>query len=110
MEKTFTIFYYPDETEYAKLNVYFTLIHLSDTAIYVAELVFNESKHVPDDDKINVTFFAVFNNYGDYESQITLRGNVDADAFAEVYKSSKKNEYILAVYSFELDQMKQKAL
>lgn len=103
LEKTFTIFYYPDKDPYSLTSNYFTLIHTSDTAIYVSELVFNESKTAQDSDKFTIDFFAVFNNYGNYQSQITLKGNTESDSFAEVYKNPDKEEYILAVYSFELE-------
>lgn len=105
LEKTFTIFFYPDTDPYSLISNYFTLIHTSNTAIYVCALKFNESNLAPDSDKIVLNFIAVYSSYGTYQSQLTLRGNVNADAFAEVYKNPATDEYLVAVYSFELHEL-----
>lgn len=40
----------------------------------------------------------VFNNYGSYQSQITLRGNSNSGLFAEVYKHPEKNQILFGIY------------
>lgn len=55
------------------------------------------------DPTLEVDFISVYNNYGNYKSQVTLRGNWDANSFVEVYKNPDKLEYLLAVYKFSDD-------
>lgn len=97
MEKTFTLGCFPiNETE----TDYVTLLHTSNTAIYLAQLQFvTQDKQ----DILLVNFLSVYNNYGNYQSQITLKGNLDANAFVEVYKNPDKQEYLFAVYKFNTE-------
>lgn len=90
---------------------YTCLVHTTDTGIYYMTFAFDED--VSDDDSIRFNIVGVYNNYGNYESQLTLRGNSDPGLFAEVYKNQDKNEILMAIYDLEgMDSLakKQKTL
>lgn len=99
MEKTYTIGCFPaSERE----TDYITLIHTSDTAIYLTRLRFSTNAK---ETMVIVDFLSVYNNYGPYISQISLKGNFNANSFAEVYKNPDKEEYLLAVYKFNQETL-----
>lgn len=78
---------------------YTTLVHLSDTAIYYVMFAFDEDQF--NDDNIYFTVKGVYNNYGSYESQLTLKGNSVSGLFGEVYKNPDKDEILMCIYDLE---------
>lgn len=49
---------------------------------------------------MEIEFLSAYNNYGNYKSQLTLKGNFDANSFAEVYMNPDTSEYLFAVYKY----------
>lgn len=100
LEKTYTIGCFPvsdEETDYI------TLIHTSDTAIYLAKLNFNTDI---EETELTLNFLSAYNNYGNFISQISLKGNFDANSFAEVYKNPDEEEFLLAVYTYSQETLR----
>lgn len=93
LQKTFTYLYEESEDGY---NIYTSAVHLSDTGIYYITFSFDEKNAT--DARIYIEFLGVFNNYGTYQSQITLKGNDNSGLFAEIYKNPNKNEILLGLY------------
>lgn len=73
---------------------------MTDTGIYYANFGFDES--IADDDQIYFNIIGVYNDYGFYESQLTLKGNSEPGLFGEVYKNPSKNEILLVIYDLEI--------